>query len=249
MYDIFDLLIHQFQIAVQEDSRRLGREDFNDFFQSCFTQLPYAISTAENQHIADKIIIRMTGILPITKGNFDLTSQFTTNFAAALIDDIKEHYDHLFSTITLNEWPLFRDGLTLYICIDLLSKPKDTITIVHRVKNEECKKDLANILLQRLEDLHRPILGLNWTGLFTLVDPNILTLQQLGLTESIQTYVTSLVQIVGMNIKEMDLSDKIIRHFDQLIFEDRLPGKSISHLISHFLIFLFQLILKISHFY
>jgi hypothetical protein len=225
MYDMVDILFDQFRAAVEADNRKLAREDFNDFFQSCFIQLPYAISSAVNQHIADKIIIRMTGLLPITKTNFDLTSQYTTNFACALIDDIKEHYDHLFSTITVHEWPLFRDGLSLYICIDLLSKVTDTITIIHRVKNDECKKDLANVLLQRLEQLQRPVLGLNWTDLFTIVDPNVLTLKQLGLTGSIQTYITSLVQFVGMNINEMEISDKIVRHFDQLIFEDRLTGK------------------------
>ncbi|CAF3301427.1 unnamed protein product, partial [Rotaria sp. Silwood2] len=144
------------------------------------------------------------------------------NFTLALIDDIKEHYDNLFSIVSVGDWHLFRDGLTLYLSIELLSKSKDTIELVHRMKNERCQKDLANVLLQRLELLGRPVLGLNWTSLFTIVDPNILTLKQLELTGSIKTYITSLVQIVGMNINEVELSDKIIRHFDRLIFEESL---------------------------
>ncbi|CAF4536288.1 unnamed protein product, partial [Rotaria magnacalcarata] len=80
----------------------------------------------------------------------------------ALIDDIKEHYDDLFATVTTGDWPLFRDGLTLCLALELLSKPKDTILLVHQMKNEACKKDLANALLLRLEYLERPVLGLNW---------------------------------------------------------------------------------------
>ncbi|CAF3395094.1 unnamed protein product [Rotaria sp. Silwood1] len=223
MFDHFNALIDQFQKVVQETNRSLIREEFNDFFQSCITHLSYAIPPSTNQHIAEKIIIRMTGLLPITKVNFDLSSHFVVNFTLALIDDIKEHYDNLFATVSLSDWPLFRDGLTLYLAIELLSKPKDTIELVHQMKNEQYKKDLANILLKRLESLGRPVLGLNWTSIFTTVDSNILTLKQLELTRSIKTYVTSLVQIVGMNISEMELSDKIIRHFDRLIYEDCLP--------------------------
>ncbi|CAF0809248.1 unnamed protein product [Rotaria sordida] len=223
MLDHFNTLIDQFQKVVQETNRKLIREEFNDFFQSCITHLSYAIPPLTNQHIAEKIIIRMTGLLPITKSNFDLTSHFVINFALAMIDDIKEHYDHLFATVSVGDWPLFRDGLTLYLSIELLSKSKDTIELVHQMKNEQCKKDLANVLLQRLELLQRPVLGLNWTSLFTIVDPNILTLKQLELTRSIQTYITSLVQIVGMNITEMEITDTIVRHFDRLIYEDCLP--------------------------
>jgi len=225
MYDVFDILIDQFQRSAQENNRILTRDDFNDFFQSCLTYLYYAMPNSIKQHIAEKIIIRMTGLLPITKLNFDLNSKDTIHFTSALIDDIKDHYDHIFATITTNEWLLFRDGLILYLSIELLSKSDDTITLIHRMKNEQCKKDLANVLLQRLEELQRPILGLNWTDLFTLVHPNILTLKQLELTTSIQIYITSLVQIVGINRNEMEIRDTIIRQFDKLVYEDRLPGK------------------------
>ncbi|CAF2385070.1 unnamed protein product [Rotaria sp. Silwood2] len=222
MFDHFNILIDQFKKVVQDTNRTLIREEFNDFFQSCITHLSYAIPPSTDQTMAEKLIICMTGLLPIIKTNFDLTSHFVINFTLALIDDIKEHYDNLFSIVSVGDWHLFRDGLTLYLSIELLSKSKDTIELVHRMKNERCQKDLANVLLQRLELLGRPVLGLNWTSLFTIVDPNILTLKQLELTGSIKTYITSLVQIVGMNINEVELSDKIIRHFDRLIFEESL---------------------------
>ncbi len=224
MHDVFDTLIKQFQTAVQKEKRILTTEEFNDFFQSCMKDLFYAIPTSLNQHIVDKIIIRMTGLLPITKKNFDLNRD-TINFAIALISDIKEHYDLIFSTITAEEWDLFRDGLVLYLSIELLSQSKDTINLIDQMKNDQCKKDLANILLKRLEELEKPVLGLNWTNLFTLVDPNILTLKQLRLTKSMQTYIPSLVQFVEMNINEIEIHENINRHFDDLIFEERIPGK------------------------
>ncbi|CAF3343766.1 unnamed protein product [Rotaria socialis] len=223
MYDHFNSLIDQFQSAVRETNRKLIREEFNDFFQTCLTHLSYAMPPATNPDIGEKIIIRMIGLLPVKKTNFDLTSHSTTQFAFALIDDIKEHYDDLFATITTGDWPLFRDGLTLCLALELLSKSKDTILLVHQMKNEACKKDLANALLLRLEYLERPVLGLNWISLFTIVDPNIFSVKQLELTGSIATYITSLVQIVGMNIDKMEVADETIRHFDKLIFEDCLP--------------------------
>jgi len=225
MYDVFDTLIEQFQISLQLDKRKLTTEEFNDFFQGCLTHLDYAMTTSVNQHIADKIIIRMTGLLLITKKNFDLTNRDAINFTIALISDIEEHYDNIFSGIKSEEWPLFRDGLVLYLSIELLSQSKNTMNLIHQMKNKDFKKDLANVLLKRLEEFQKPILGINWTNLFTLVDPNILTLKQLELTGSIQIYVTSLVQIVGMNINEMELREKVDRHFDQLIYDERLPGK------------------------
>ena len=239
MYDVFDTLIDQFQKSVQENNRKLIRDEFNDFFQSCFTYLSYAMSSPTKQHIADKIIIRMTGLLPVTKINFDSNNHYTINFTWALTEDIKEHYDHIFATITSEEWPLFRRGLTLYLSIELLSKSGDTITLINRMKNEECKKDLANVLLQRLDELQRPILCLNWTDLFTLVDPTILTLKQLELTGSIEIYVTSLVRIIGINGNEMEIRDTIVRQFDQLVYEDRLPGKINSSIIIYHHNFLF----------
>jgi hypothetical protein len=225
MYDVFDTLIDQFQMIIQQNRCKLTAEEFSDFFQSCLTHLSYAIPSSENQHIADKIIIRMTGILPITKKNFDLTNRNTINFAIALISDIKEHYDHIFSTVTTEEWKLFRNGLVLYLSIEFLSQSKDTINLIHQMKNNECKKDLANVLLQRFEELQKPVLGLNWTELFTIVDPKILTLKQLELTRSIQTYITSVIQFLGININEMQIQDRLSRQFDQLIFDERLPGK------------------------
>lgn len=225
MYNVFDTLIEQFQQAIQQERRILTTEEFHDFLQSCMNDLPYAISNGVNQHITDKILFRMSGVLPITKKNFDITNRDTINFSVALLSDLQEHYDKIFSTVTTEEWNLFRNGLVLYLSIEFLTQSKETIKIVHRIKNTQCKKDLANVLLQRLEEIQKPVLGLNWTELFSLVDPNILTLKQLELTRSIEIYITSLVQFVERNINEIEIHEQLKRHFDQLIFEKRLIGK------------------------
>ena len=225
MYDHFDSLVNQFQTVVYATQRNLIREEFNDFFQTCLTYSSYGISTGIDQHIAEKIIIRMTGLLPITEINFDLSSHFTKNFTLALLDSIREHYDHLLSTVTSADWPLFRSGLVLYLSIELLSQSNNTITLIHQMKNEECKQDLAHVLLQRLEELQKPILDLNWSSLFEIVNPEIISLKQLELTRSITTYIMSLVRFVGVNGHKKEISDNVIHHFDRLVYENRLPGE------------------------
>ena len=225
MYDVFDSLVEQFQKAMEQNPRPLPPEALNDFFQTCFVHSPYALAHLANSWMADRILIRMTGLLPITRTNLDITFHFTRNFTGVLIEDIKEHFDHLFALLNDRDWPLFRDGFSLYLAIELLSRTGDTVALVHRLRNEDCKRDLANVLLKRLETLQRPVLGQNWIDLFTMVDPNILTLKQLQLTRSIETYIMSLVKILEKHVNEMDMDTKIIRHFDGSITDDRLTGE------------------------
>jgi hypothetical protein len=225
MYDVFDLLINQFQIAVQQMNRTMIREELNDFFQGCFIHLAYSIPPIGNQYIANKILTRMTGVLPIRKENFELTNRDGIKFASLFLEDVKSHYDDILSTVTEHEWISFRDGLLFYLSVELLTQSKDTIDLIDQTKNIECKKDLANCLLKRLEELQRPVLGLNWTNLFTMVDPNILSIKQLELTRSIQTYITCLVFFFENDTSEMEIKKKIDRQFDELIRTEHLPGK------------------------
>ena len=226
MYEVFDSLVEQFQQIMQRNPRLLRPEELNDFFQTCFLYSSYAVSDLTNSWMADKILIRMTGLLPITRNNLDVNFHFTNNYVHVLIDDVKEHYDNLFALLTDHDWPLFRDGFSLYLAVELLSRTNDTLALVHQVRNEDCKRDLANVLLKRLEILQRPVLAVNWIDLFTLADPNILTLKQLQLTRSVETYIKSLAKILDKHTNEMDLDTKVIRHFDESIAEDRLTGKN-----------------------
>lgn len=225
MYDVLSSLFEEFHAAVQRETRTLSTEELNDFLLSCMNDFPYSISTVINQHITDKAIFRMTGLLPITKDNFHSFQYDVRNFSIALLSDLKEHYNKIFSTIKADEWNLFRDGLVLYLSIDFLTQSKDTIQLIHQMKNNQCKIDLANVLLQRLEELQKPVLALNWTDLFSIVDPSILTLKQLQLTRSIEIYVTSLVEFVRINNYQVNTSEKLKRHFNELIFDERLQGK------------------------
>ena len=228
IYPTFRILTEQFIKSAKEDKRKLVTTDVNEFFQDCFTYSPYALSVEAREGVVNKIIICMMGILPIAKSNFDVKSQFTVNFTLAMTGTLREHFDKVFATVHQDEWPLFRDGLVLFVSIEFLIKADDTMTLIHRMKNEECKKDLANVLLQRLEELQRPIIGLNWTDLFALVDQNILTLKQIELTESIPIYITSLVQILGIEKNNSVLEDQVILQIANVIFEGGLSRETSS---------------------
>ena len=237
-FDIFDTLINQFQTVVEQSPLTFAAVELNDFFQGCLIHLPYAMPDSINQYVANKIIARMTGSLPITKKNFKLTNRDSIGFTSAVLADIKEHSENIFSSVKLEEWVLFRDGLVIYLCSELLSESSDTINLVHQMQNEEYKRDLATTLLLKLEELQRPILALNWTSIFTLVDPTVLTLNSLQLTQSMETYITSLVQVLMAKEPDIKMSGQITDQFNELIRQERLPGKIKNRFLNECIFFL-----------
>ena len=143
----------------------------------------------------------------------------------SFLADIRSHYEDILSTVTESEWVLFRDGLIFYLSVELLTQSTDTICLIDQTKNVQCQKDLANCLLKRLEELQRPVLGLNWTNLFTMADANMLSIKQLELTKSIETYVSCSIVFFGNAKNETEIKKKIDQQFDRLIKNERLPGK------------------------
>ena len=225
MYDVVDILFQQFRASLPENNRPLFPEELNQFFQGCGQHYRYSIPPVVNQNLANKILIQMTGILPIVPAKFQLDNPEAIKFVRNLLEDIRAHYPDILANVIESDWITFRDGLVFYFSIELLTQSKDTIQLIEQMQVEDLRRDLANCILKRLEEFQRPVLGLNWTNLFNHVDPNILSINQLGLTRSIETYINCLVIFFGQEWTDTEISQKINRHFDDLIRTDRLPGK------------------------
>ena len=225
MYDIFKILIEQFRMTIEEKGWAMMAPELNQFFQGCYQHLHYSIPATVNQYLANKILIQMTGILPIPVQYIKIDNLDANKFLGMILDDIRLHYNHILANVSGKDWNSFRDGLVFYFSHELLSQAKDTIKYLEQMQVEELRMDLANCLLQRLDELQRPVLGVNWTNLFNVVNPNVLSINQLSLTRSIETYITLLMIFYRAKSKEIDISKKIDRHFDESIRQDRLPGE------------------------
>lgn len=225
MYSAVNLLFEQFQASLQENNRPLFPEELNQFFQGCFQHFQYSIPPVVNQHLANKILVQMTGILPIVPAKLQVDNPEAIQFVRTITEDIHQHYLNILANVTESDWTRFRDGLVFYFSIELLTESKNTIELIEQMQVEDLRRDLANCILKRLEEFQRPVLGINWTNLFNHVDPNILSIKQLSLTRSIQTYITCLIIFFGQEWADPEIGQKIHRNFDELIRTDRLLGK------------------------
>jgi len=224
MYNTFDILVEQFQNQITQHPQLLTSLELADFFQGCSLHLNYALASSVDNFTANKILLRMIGVLPIEKKNLDLRKREIKNFIAPILDFVRDNYTAILSTVTVEDWLLFRNGLVICLLFDLLTEQKDTIKLVHAIPDVDQKQNLATVLLKKLEEFQKPILGLNWTSIFPLVDPNGLSLNSLELTQSMETYVTSLISILHAKGYSEATVTEVNQHFDDLVRRERLPG-------------------------
>ena len=109
--------------------------------------------------------------------------------------------------------------------IQAVTESVNTIQLIELIENEVWRRDLANLVLQQLAIFQLPVLATNWTDLFSFVDPAVIDLKQLGLARSIETYIELLLAVLPKTAGEMRLNERIIEHFDLMIYDDRLMGK------------------------
>jgi hypothetical protein len=225
MYDTIPELIEQFQAFITKARYSLSNESVMDFFEHCIYHSAWHVSSEDNPHLIAKILIRMTGLLPINAKNFNLKAEVTTRFAQVILDDIMEYFNDLFNLVNESEWILFRDGLTYYLIFALHSQQKSTINMIRQIQNQTYQRDLARSLLNRLEGLQSVTLDDTTIELFSLVDSIDLSLKQLTLTRTIPTYIMGLTRMMSQHIHTRITNTDIEVHFNNLIVHNYLPGR------------------------
>ena len=223
-----DTLNEQFFDLVHREQRILTRIDLNEFFQCCLDYSPYTLSKNPDAHRADLIIFSMIGSLNVTSTNLDPEYQAVRIFSKRLIEDMKQHEEKIFQLVSDENWPNFSNGLAICLSVQLVTDPTESIQIVEKISNEKRRRDLATLLIKRLEQLNRPVISADWTKIFQFLDPQIITLRQFELTRSIEVYLYSLIVVLQQKPTTRDFTDdELVVRFDQLIYQDRLIGKTI----------------------
>lgn len=216
IYDVFDILVDQFLGISQQYCQTLTASELNDF---CLTYFAHISPDCVDPPISNKLLTRLTGLLPLTKENFDLKNRETISCIFTMRWNVERHYDNILRTISSEEWPLFRDGLVFYLSFALLTIPGYTVELIHQTRNTEWRKDLSTVLLQRLVQLRNPILSLGWADLFLHADPKRIS------SDCLQLYIMTLVRILEGESNPRRIQPQIGEQFNQLIFENHLPGK------------------------
>ena len=222
-YELFETLVDQFLEFVHGEQQILRRADLNDFFQSCLKYSPYALARNPESHRADRVIFLMIGFLNVTNTNLALDYAPVRQFSQSLVEDLNQHHEKVFQLVTDKDWPHFCNGLSVFLAIQLVTNPAKLINIVQRISHIEHRGELANLLIRRLEQLNRSVISADWISLFTLVDPQTITLRQLELTRSIEIYLLASIAVLQRNLPERNFTDEDFAvRFDQLIYEDLL---------------------------
>lgn len=225
---LFDTLNEQFFNLVHTEQRMLTRGELNEFFQCCLDYWPYTLSKNPDTHRANLITFSMIGSLNVTSTNLDLDYQAVRIFSKRLIEDLKENQEKIFQLVSDENWTHFSNGLAICLSVQLITDPTESIRTVKKISNEKHRRDLATLLIKRLEQLNRPVISADWTNIFQLVDPQIITLRQFELTQSIEVYLYSLIVVLQQKPTTRNFTDdELVTRFDQLIYQDRLIGKTI----------------------
>ena len=63
----------------------------------------------------------MIGLLSIEKQSFDRYNKPSNIFAKGIMFYVRENFDKLVKSVNSNEWTLFKSGLAVLVCIELLN--------------------------------------------------------------------------------------------------------------------------------
>ncbi|CAF0884551.1 unnamed protein product [Adineta steineri] len=108
-------------------------------------------------------------------GNISFTRDDFKAFFTECSDCMRNHLDAVRATVTTDEWPLFKNGLSTIICINLLKQVPDsyksdrenqmTLSLLRRISERNQMEDIANTVVKRLDSLNLSIMELYWTEL------------------------------------------------------------------------------------
>ncbi len=240
MYDVFDTLAYQFQIA--QENHTLDKNTVQDFFDMC-NRCFYDMWTDSNEkNKILKIILRMIGLVSINKECLDRYYRNSIEFTNRIMFSMQENFNILYQSVEKEEeWILFRHGLVMLLCIELLkdksnSSNENKIIFLQQISDENQRQDMANELLHQLHKLDQPIFGnSNWTDLFTMVHPTKIDINQLNLTDSFKTLITCVTKVSKVLTDYSNFEENIADYLENRILNNCLQGKK-----TNFLILLFR---------
>lgn len=231
MYHMFDRLAHQFQVNLVEDNRHFDKKNYHEFFKMCTSYMDNILPTLETHIVTLKIIVRMIGLLPITKTNFDRFNEYANYFATQVLQYIRPQFNNLFGSVNEPEQVLFKSGLATLLCIELLystdhNSNDNKLIFLCQISDVKQRQIIAHEILLQLYEFNEPIYANStWTDLFTIVDPNMIKLQDIYIFDSFETYIMFITKVSPVYPDSNHFYSKITKQLKDLIYFKNLRSK------------------------
>ena len=234
MYYIFDILAHQFQDYLTKIDNTFDKKNYDEFFETCILYIDNISAGLETDIMILKIIPLMIGLLPITKKNFIRYSEHANKFASNVMLHIRKQCTNVFRQVKEDEQFLFRRGLSILICIELLyatttnDSDENKVRFIENIYDEKQRQDIANEILLELYKLNEPIYANStWLDLFTFVNPNMIKLQDMSLIDSFELYIMFITKVSSFYPDTNHFYSKITREFEIFTYHGDFQSKMI----------------------
>ena len=222
MHEAFDYLLHQFSEQIcPGQGRILSRDELTAFFLTCYTQLPKINNLLRESEKAFELYLRMLGILPISKDNFPVYNDTLDSLIVDLYDHTKKHFSQLLSVVNGPNRSMMVRGLTVLMCIPLLSNRNtfDTISLLREISGDHPgqRSAIVHELLKRVIEFRIPIQMQNWAGLFTFATDKYLFCQSLDLVTTLDDYLIVLLHAIRTCSFNAQNQTELTEKLDRLI--------------------------------
>jgi hypothetical protein len=144
---------------------------------------------------------------------------------------VRKDFGMLYQSVNETEWLLFKSGLAILLCIELLHhKPKisndNKVDFLLQISNEIIRQDIANELLDQLYKLDQSVFGdPNWTDIFTIMDPTKIKIEHLNLTDSLEAFIIGIIKISKVLSDYSHFEEQIAYYFENRVLHGCMQGK------------------------
>jgi hypothetical protein len=282
LYDVFDILVQQFETNLKHDNPVFDRDGYHSFFAICnifaddiITQwkaslrhgraessvkqsrlwpretflVNFPLLESDNSRtsrrntrkisLKEKIffpragapeedsapllrrlrtIIRMIGLMPITKIAFNRHDGAVAQYTTAIMSYLRKYIVSLCDSTEENELSSFAAGLAILTSVVLFyAVPGDPINneidFLRHIHDEKRRRTIAHRILQQLYEINEPIYGnSSWTDLFLFVNSEMIDLNlNINLTDSLETYIAFLTKMYAVHEKLVQKQGVMLR--------------------------------------
>jgi hypothetical protein len=177
-----------------------------------------------------KNLLRLIGLLNINRNNFSSQSHNIKQFTAEIFGYVTKYLSNIISSVTVDEWPLFKNGFSLivYTHLTLEKSSSSTISCINFLGNSPNRnqvEEIAIAILDRYYNLKQHIADIDWSELLTFITPDRILLEYLEFNRSFDSYLMHIGKFTIEWTPDKNFKENFIRHFDSLVDKCHFIGK------------------------
>ena len=229
-YDAFNEFINQIKDIIHH--RQLTLQQCNEFFTTCNKYIFHSLKKSRNKLIGIKAIVHMIGLLPIDKKNFPLLDGDAEQFIAYIMAELTRSWEDVINSLVKEEWTLFKDGLVILMCTQLLSpteKNTDTNPL-ELLLTESMSAERLSIVrraVKFLGDIERNVPEPIWFELLVL-DSRTNWIDKISFKRiSFEVYLKCAIKILPALPQQQLFVERVGPHFDGCVKSDQFVSKLI----------------------